>query len=172
MIKKNKKKFLIAVAITLAIISLIYLIIYFFVPGLFYRILYFDDRVKITTNIYVDEEKVEVDKDSIKISGDGVGRKHISNNEKILKLSFKGREYSRYRIYLKAKDYNFAIVISHFNWWDIFKIDLRIDINTKQNTITYYSTNKFISESKGYKEDIIETNETKELQELNEVWIN
>lgn len=169
--KKEKNKIIFPIAIILTMITSIYLVTYFFVPGLFYRLFYFEDRVKITTNIYVDNEKVEIDKNSIEITGDGVGKTHLNDTDKGFKISFKGNQHSRYKIDLKAKDYNFNIMISHFNWWDVFSIDLRIDIDTKDNKITYSISNKYISEDKGYREDTIKETKTKELSEINEIWI-
>ena len=124
-----------------------------------------EDRVKISTKIYIDDELVDVNQEKIKISGDGIGKKSISTDGEYLKISFKGNKYSNYDIDLYADDYRIKIVLHHWNWWDINRI------NTKENTISYFITNNFISEGKEYTEDEVVISDTKELSEINKIVI-
>lgn len=158
--------------ITSSFVALIIVLLLILTPRWgYYRFLYLEDRVKITTNIYVDGEKVDIDKESIKISGEGVGKKHIKNNKDGLFISFKGNEYENYHIELSANNYNFDLILQHWNWWDINRINLEIKIDTKENTITYSVINKFISENKGYTEDENIIKETEQLSEMNEIFL-
>lgn len=130
-----------------------------------------EDRVKKSTKIYIDDELVDVNQEKIKISGDGIGKKSISTDGEYLKISFKGNKYSNYDIDLYADDYRIKIVLHHWNWWDINRINTEIRINTKENTISYFITNNFISEGKEYTEDEVVISDTKELSEINKIVI-
>lgn len=166
--KKTKKE----IYITCSIVLLVIISLFIFTPRKwYYRLLYLEDRVKITTNIYVDGKKIEIDKDSIKIRGEGVGKKHITNNKDGFTISFKGNEYGNYHIDMSANNYNFDLVLQHWNWWDINKINVEIKIDTKENTYTYSVTNKFISEYKGYREDINTITDKEELSEQNKFYL-
>ncbi len=167
--KKRKKDIYIICSIFLFVIISLFI----FTPRKwYYRLLYLEDRVKVTTNIYVDGEKVDIDKNSIKITGEGVGKKHITDNKEGFTISFRGKEYDNYHIYMNADDYDFDLLLQHWNWWDINRINLEININTKENTITYSVKNKFISEQKDYREDINSLKETKELSKTNEIYLS
>lgn len=167
--KKTKKKIYISFIVTIILLVSLFM----FTPRwLYYRILYFDDRVKITTNIFIDGEKIEFDKKSLEISGKGTGTIHLDNNKNGFNISFKGSEYENYDIHFKVQEYNFDLTIAHWNWWDVFRINLEIYINTNENTISYKSTNRFIDENTGYKENIVTDNDTKNIEEINKIWIN
>ena len=118
---------------------------------------------------------VDIDDDLVTISGDGVGRKYINNSDGGLKISFKGNEKTNYHINIKTtsehKDYYIDLVLQHWNWWDVDRINVEIKIDTRENTISYSIENKFISEEKNYKEDTIEETNIKELSTINEIYI-
>ncbi len=170
--KKTKKK----IYITCTIVFTLTLLLFIVTPRyLYYRVLYLDDRVKINAKIYIDEEMVDIDDDLVTISGDGVGRKYINNSDGGLKISFKGNEKTNYHINIKTtsehKDYYIDLVLQHWNWWDVDRINVEIKIDTRENTISYSIENKFISEEKNYKEDTIEETNIKELSTINEIYI-
>lgn len=169
-IKKKTKK---DILITSSIILIFIVLLYTFSPRLiYYKFLYLDDRVKITTSVYVDGQKIEIDNDSLTIKGEGIGTISSYNSKNGYYISFAGSEYSNYDINMKANDYVFEITIAHWNWWDIFKIDLIINIDTEEGTITYTSKNYFIDENSDYIEQISEKNETKPIEKKNKYWIS
>ena len=170
--KKTKKNIYKICAITLGIILLFFI----FTPRwLYYRVLYIDDRVKITAKIYVDGEKMNIDEDLVTISGKGIGKKHVSSGDDEIKISFKGNEYENYHINMKTEahhnDYYIDLLLQHWNWWDINRIDVVINIDTKENTISYSVENRFISEEKNYTEDVLTLSETKELSKVNKLFL-
>ena len=168
-IKKKTKK---DILITSSIIFLLIVSLYTFSPRvIYYKFLYLDDRVKITTSVYVDGKKVEIDNDSLTIKGEGIGTISSYNSKNGYYISFSGSEYSNYDINMKADNYFFEITIAHWNWWDIFKIDLIINIDIKENTINYISKKYFIDEEHNYTKHIIERSETKSIEQSNKYWI-
>ena len=167
------KKLLIALIIIFVIIIVLPIILLVISKPrwFYYRYMFHEDRVKISTKIYIDDELIDINQEKIKISGDGIGKKSISKDGNNLNISFKGNKYSNYDIDLYAKDYKIKIVLNHWNWWDINRINAEIRINTKENTISYNVTNKFISEEKEYTEDEVVISDTKELSEINTIGI-
>ena len=166
------KKILIALIIIFVIIVLPIILLVISKPRWFYyRYMFSEDRVKISTKIYIDDELVDVNQEKIKISGNGIGKKSISTDGEYLNISFKGNKYSNYDIDLYANDYRIKIEVHHWNWWDINRINTEIRINTKENTISYFITNNFISEGKEYTEDEVVISDTKELSEINNIVI-
>ncbi|MBR4671967.1 MAG: hypothetical protein IKO78_02045 [Bacilli bacterium] len=170
--EKTKKKIYKICAITLGITLLFFIL----TPRwLYYRVLYLDDRVKITAKIYVDGEQMNIDEDFVTIGGKGIGKKHISSGDDGIKISFKGNEYENYHINMKIEpyhnDYYIDLLLQHWNWWDINRIDVVINIDTKENTISYSVENRFISEEKNYTEDVLTLSETKELSTINKLFL-
>ncbi len=170
--KKTKKK----IYITCTIVFTLTLLLFIVTPRyLYYRVLYLDDRVKINAKIYIDEEIIDIDDDLVTINGEGVGRKYINNSDGGLKISFKGNEKTNYHINMKTEyyhnDYYIDLLLQHWNWWDINRIDVVINIDTKENTISYSVENRFISEEKNYTEDVLTLSETQELSAINKLFL-
>lgn len=131
----------------LSIIFLITIIVIGIGPKeLYYKVFYFKDRINISTKVYIDGEEVEIDKDSIVVEGNDVGKKTINIDNNTLDISYKGKQFSLYTIDFKAGEYTFRIGMAHYNWWDVFKFNIVVNVDTKNKTVTYDSVGTHISE--------------------------
>ena len=136
------------IVMILSVIFLISIVVIALGPkGFYYKVLYFGDRIKVKTSVLIDGKEVEVDKDSINIQGSGVGKKTIKIDNNDMDISFKGNEYSLYTVDFTAGEYNFRIGIAHFDWWDINTFDVDINVDTKENKVSFKSNGKFIDEN-------------------------
>ena len=159
-----KKNILVMV---LSIIFILGVLIIGIGPKMFYyKVLYFGDRVKVNAIVYIDGEEKDINKDSVVIDGNGVGKTTVTTDNKKLDVSFKGNHYSLYSIDFKVDDYNFRIGITHFNWWDIQEFNVKIYVDTKENTVSFISNGSYISE-KTVKETPFNIEDNKDLSEIN-----
>lgn len=132
----------------------------------YYKVLYLGDRIKVDTTVYIDGEKKEIDKDSIEINGDGIGKKTINVKDNKFNLSFKGNKYSLYTIDFKVGEYNFRIGMAHLNWWDINKYTVTINVDTKNKTVSFHSNTTYIDE-KTAAEESYEIEDSDKLEDIN-----
>ena len=113
---------------------------------LYYKVFYYKNRINVNATILVDGKEVEIDKESIKIEGKETGNQKININKNNIDVSFKGKQYSLYTIDFKAGEYTFRIGMAHYNWWDVFKFNIVVNVDTKNKTVTYDSVGTHISE--------------------------
>ena len=133
---------------------------------LYYKVFYFKNRINVNATIIVDGKEVEIDKDSIVIEGKETGNKKIKINKNNLDLSFNGSQYSLYTIDFKAGDYTYRIGIAHYNWWDVFHFDIKINVDTEKNILTYDSKGTYL-EKDTFKEKEFNIQDEKEIEEIN-----
>lgn len=132
----------------------------------YYKVLYFGDRIKVNTSVYIDGEKKEIDKNSIEIAGEGIGKKTINVKDNNFDISFKGNKYSLYTIDFKVGDYSFRIGMVHFNWWDINKYNVTINVDSEKKTVSYHSKATYL-DSKTAEEDSYVIEDSDKLDEIN-----
>lgn len=137
---------------------------------LYYKVLYFDDRINISTKVYVDGKEVEIDKDSIVIEGNDVSNKSIDIDNNTLDVSYKGKQFSLYTIDFKAADYTFRIGMAHYNWWDVFNFDITVNVDTKNKKVSYESKGTHISEET-WEEVEYDVSEESQIEDINVIAI-
>ncbi len=109
----------------------------YFCKPIYYRI-YFGDRIKGTISVYVDEKAYLLQPKEIQ----GTDELELADNGKIAELSIHGGEYGGYPIYLYLDTADMdalELMINCYqhNWWNVTEFDITIEIDTKQNIISF-----------------------------------
>lgn len=132
--KKHIKGIIIAVLL-FALLAGIFVVGY----PLAQRYVYFGDRLSVNINPSVDGQQYNVklcdvkcvfEEDNIAVNGE--------NNH----FSTKGDKYGMYKFEFNIKNSIVNVRLVKTNWWDINTADLKLDINTKTNTLKYIIGNE------------------------------
>ncbi len=118
----------------------------------YYKVLYHGERERFTVSVYIDDKKVEMDKNSVNVIG-----KSVDKNNKVkdvdlgvvnksitdkLNLSFDGSHFGTYNLTLKAMEYNVDINFIRYNWWYVDEYNIDVYIDTKENVVRYKVASK------------------------------
>lgn len=142
----KRKKFKIIFVILLAVVFILSAICFLYKP-IYYR-LYFGDRIKGTVSVSVDGKAYQLQPKEIQ----GSDELNLTDNGNIAKLSIHGGEYGGYPIcvYIDTADMDalgFEINCFQHNWWNVTEFKLNIEIDTKQNIISYSGDYTTIADS-------------------------
>lgn len=133
----NKKKKS-AVKAAAAVAAIILLIIAFMCSGLVTR-LYLGDRIKVNMYITVDGKSAEISKN------DTMTYK-IKKGNGCYTISHRANEYDTFEYSLLINEkIPLNLCCNHWNWWEITRSNLYIDIDTKVKTYTYYEEYSYTS---------------------------
>jgi hypothetical protein len=96
---------------------------------------------RITVNLYVtvDGESVNVTKDD--------NTYFLIDNGDYSTIKDRANDYDTYTYNMYINDIPFYVTVRHWNWWEILKCDLYIDIDTQSNSYTTYQTYTITEES-------------------------
>ncbi len=131
----------------IVILVLLLCFIILFCKPIFYR-LYFGDRIKGTVSVSVDGKAYQLQPKEIQ----GSDELKLTDNGNIAELSIHGGENGGYPIcvYLDTADMDalgFEINCFQHNWWNVTEFKLNIEIDTKQNSISYSGDYTTIADS-------------------------
>lgn len=118
----------------------------------YYKVLYYGEREKFAVTVFIDDKKIDIEKDSVNISGKSIDNNNKEKNVNLgkvnqmvtdkLDLSFDGSHFGTYNLNLKANDYDIGINFIRYNWWYVDKYNIDIYIDTKTQIVKYKVTSK------------------------------
>lgn len=103
------------------------------------RYVYFGDRLSVNINSSVDGQQYIVNSNDVKCIFE---EDNVAVNGKDNHFSTKGNEYGLYKFEFNIKNNIVNVRLMKTNWWEINTADLKLDINTKTNTLKYIIGNE------------------------------
>lgn len=127
--------------------------------------LYQGQRIAVQLNITVDGESANISKNDEEAYS-------LINSDDVFKLSAKADSYDTYEYSLLINDeIPLHITARHWNWWEIIRSKLYIDINTQTNSYTVFEEYYYTAELPNY--HIQNVTEPKESFDLNrEIYVS
>lgn len=167
------KKFFKAVGIIFISFLILCIIFTFVDKGLFYRLWYFGDRIKIDISVEIDDEIVHIDKEVIHDDGFGNDVYSIKVKEDGTKsiISIPARAYGSYRMKFNVDSFPFYLELYQFNGWDVQKIVLDIKIDTESEMVSYNVEHTYLNEE-AEKETIYYDGEFSLDESYNSIWLH
>jgi hypothetical protein len=96
---------------------------------------------RITVNLYV-----TVDGKSVNVTEDE-NTDFLVDNGDYSTIKDRANDYATYTYNMYINDIPFCVTVRHWNWWEILKCDLYVDIDTQSNSYTTYQTYTITEES-------------------------
>ena len=138
-------------AATVLIFLVIGMVVIYFCKPVYYR-LYPWDRISGTVHVTMDGRAYELKPDSFGeyiYEGDAPKPMNISIlNDGSAEIGIKGGGYGEYSTELRIASPEIRIGLGtfQFNWWNVERFDLYIDIDTVNGTVRYSGEKSFIAE--------------------------
>ncbi|MCM1113981.1 MAG: hypothetical protein NC397_00635 [Clostridium sp.] len=173
------KKILISVISVLTAVCIGVYIFSYVSKWSYYRMHYYGDRITVNLYVTIDGEPVKTEDIQVRMSNeiyvDNVYASKdneentikVTDNGEYTSFSVKADSYGDYNMYADIAGCAFHLFAYQWNWWDVQRCNLYIDIDTKRNEFKVSETYSHISEEDGYKK--IECSEPETVNEISAV---
>jgi len=148
----RKRQILKGTAVTVLIFLVIGMAVIYFCKPVYYR-LYPWDRISGTVHVTIDGRAYELKPESFGgyiYGGDDVPKPMNINisNDGSAEIGIKGGGYGDYSTELRTASPEIMIGMGtfQFNWWNVERFDLYVDIDTVNGTVRYSGERSFIAE--------------------------
>lgn len=131
--RKDRKNLIVGIIAVILLISLVFIVVKHYFPYL-----YNGDKITLSINGTIDDEKISLSKNDVVCKYDKKNPQEIKfEKSDKYKISTKGNEYGSYTFYISTEGERIVISLIHTNWWEIQNVEFDFNINSKNNTLTY-----------------------------------